>query len=113
VESIGLIDTASKEVKEKEKREELEAEVARMRKKEKKRKNKMRGKGKAGHIAESKLHQTQEAVREKNKVLYKKEYEKQKLEGEQMKSELEFLGKIEGKFDPVESYFESKRRRKE
>lgn len=48
-----------------------------MRKKDKK-KNKMRGKGKIGREMGNKVNQIHEAVREKNKLLYKKEYEKQK-----------------------------------
>ena len=50
-----------------------------MKKKEKK-KNKARGKGKIGREMENKIHKFHEQTREKNKLLYKREYERNKKE---------------------------------
>ncbi len=57
----------------------MEQQIEKMRKKDKK-KNKMRGKGKIGREMENKTHFIHEAIREKNKLLYKKEYETNKKE---------------------------------
>lgn len=40
----------------------------------------MRGKGKIGREMENKTHQLHEAMREKNKLQYQKEYERNKKE---------------------------------
>ena len=50
-------------------------------------------------------------MREKNKLLYKREYEKQKQEQDVLEHDMEFLDKIDTKFDPLESYFESENKR--
>lgn len=82
-----------------------------MRKKDKK-KNKARGKGKVGREMENKVHQQHEAMREKNKLLYKREYERAKHEHDTLEQDIGFLDKIEEKFDPLESYFKSSSKRK-
>ena len=51
---------------------------------------------------ENKTHQLHESMREKNKLLYKREYERSKAEGEIMNADIEFLGKISAKFEPSE-----------
>ena len=56
VDSVGKIDTASKEVKERESREAMEQAIESQKKREKRRKNKMRGKGKVGREMENKTH---------------------------------------------------------
>jgi hypothetical protein len=56
VDSVGKIDTASKEVKESEAREVMEQAIESQKKREKRRKNKMRGKGKVGREMENKTH---------------------------------------------------------
>lgn len=81
-----------------------------MKKKDKK-KNKMRGKGKIGREMENKVHHQQEVIREKNKLQYKREYEKAKKEEETMGNDIEFLGKITDKFDPLQSYLVSETKR--
>lgn len=40
----------------------------------------MRGKGKTGREMENKVHQMHESMRDKNKLLYKREYERNKNE---------------------------------
>lgn len=65
----------------------------------------MRGKGKIGRLMDNKTHQVHEAMREKNKLLYQKEYERSKREADTLNDDIEFLGKIEDKFDPLEAYF--------
>ena len=59
--------------------------------KEKKRKNKMRGKGKTGNREGTKIQQQLEATRNKNKLAFKKEYDRAKREGEEIEGDLEFL----------------------
>lgn len=65
----------------------------------------MRGKGKVGREMENVIHHQHEATREKNKLLYKREYEKMKKEDETMGQDMDFLEKIDSKFDPLDSYF--------
>jgi U3 small nucleolar RNA-associated protein 7 len=77
VASVGKIDSASKDIKDKEEKELMEQAISKQQKKDRK---KMRGKGKIGREMENKTHQLHEAMREKNKLLYKKEYERSKLE---------------------------------
>jgi hypothetical protein len=74
----------------------------------------MRGKGKTGREMENKVHQLHETMREKNKLLYKREYEKSKREAETLEDDIGFLDKIDTKFDPLEAYFkgDSKKRQK-
>jgi hypothetical protein len=53
-------------------------------------------------------------MRDKNKLLYKREYERNKIESETMGQDLEFLTKIGDKFDPLETAIKngsSKRKR--
>lgn len=73
VDQIGMIDNASNEVKTKEQKELMEQAIEKMRKKDKK-KNKMRGKGKIGREMENRTHKQHETIRDKNKLLYKREY---------------------------------------
>ena len=101
---IGSIDDAAPDVKEKEQRELMEQQIEKLRKKDKKKKNKMRGKGKIGQEMGNKTHSMHEAMREKNKLMYKKEYEKHKKEQEMLEGDIEFLDKIDEKFDPLEAY---------
>lgn len=63
----------------------------------------MRGKNKAGHVQETKIRQQHEAIREKNKLAYLQDYKRAKLQTETMNNDLEFLNKVEGKFDPFHS----------
>ena len=106
VESIGKIDTASKDIKEKEEREIMEKAIQDLKKKDKK-KNKMRGKGKTGREMENKTHQLHETMREKNKLLYKREYDRNKIEQTTLGEDIEFLDKINTTFDPLEAFFKS------
>jgi len=78
INTIGKVDDATLEVKQKEKREEEEAAIAEMNKKDKKRIKKMRGKMKDGHVQEVKVQHQLEAMREKNKLAYLKEFRKAK-----------------------------------
>eukprot|EP00347_Sterkiella_histriomuscorum_P011069 403373871 len=103
VNTIGMVDDAAPEVKAKEQRELQDAQIEKMRKKDKK-KNKMRGKGKIGREMENKTHQVHEAIRAKNKLQYEKEYKKAKVEQDMLQNDMEFLDKIDEKFDPLESY---------
>lgn len=103
VNTIGLIDDAAPEIKLKEQKEIEAAQIEKMRKKDKK-KNKMRGKGKIGREMENKTHQIHEAQREKNKLQYQKEYQKGKQEQDLLQNDIEFLDKIDEKFDPLESF---------
>lgn len=43
-------------------------------------------------------------MREKNKLQYQKEYKKAKAEQDILENDIEFLDKIDDKFDPLESY---------
>jgi len=107
---VGRIDTASKEVRAKEERELLDQAVDKQKKKEKKKRNKMRGKGKIGREMENKTHQVHEQMREKNKLVYKREYERHKQEQETLVEDIGVLDKIGEKFDPLEAYFKGKKR---
>ena len=60
---------------------------------------------------ENKVHHLHEAMREKNKLLYKREYDKSKREDEMLENDIEFLDKIDSKFDPLDSFFKSKSKR--
>lgn len=44
-------------------------------------------------------------MRDKNKLMYKKEYEKSKQEQDLLQNDIEFLDKIEDNFDPLASLF--------
>ena len=103
VNTIGRVDGASHEVKEREKREDEERQMAELRKREKKAVKKMRGKSKDGHVQEVKVKQLHEAMREKNKLAYLKEYRKAKEVSDLVNNDLEFLDKVDGQFDPFES----------
>lgn len=72
----------------------------------------MRGKGKTGREMENKTHQLHEMMRDKNKLLYKREYERNKQEVDTMGDDLAFLEKIETKFDPIEAALKSGAKRK-
>ena len=61
----------------------MEQAIEKLRKKDKK-KNKARGSGKIGREMENKIHQQHEGMREKNKLLYKREYEKAKKEDDSL-----------------------------
>ena len=50
-------------------------------------------------------------MREKNKIMFKREYEKHKEEQDLIGTDMDFLNKIEPKFDPLEQYFVSKAKR--
>ena len=71
----------------------------------------MRGKGKVGREMENKTHQMHEQMREKNKLLYKREYERHKQEATVMEDDIGFLDKIGENFDPMEAYFKSANKR--
>ena len=103
VNTIGRVDTASHEVKEREKQEEEERALEELRKREKKARKKMRGKSKDGHVQEVKVKHQHEAMREKNKLAYLKEYKKAKEVTDTVTNDLEFLDKVDGQFDPFES----------
>ena len=77
--------------------------MAELRKREKKAVKKMRGKSKDGHVQEVKVKQLHEAMREKNKLAYLKEYKKAKEVTDLVNNDLEFLEKVDGQFDPFES----------
>jgi U3 small nucleolar RNA-associated protein 7 len=111
VETIGRIDNASEDVKKKEAKEQMEQAIDKQKKKDKK-KNKARGKGKIGREMENKTHVLHEQMREKNKLLYKREYERNKKEQDTLGDDLEFLTKIEDKFDPIEAALKSGNKRK-
>ncbi len=82
------------------KREEIELAFNLLNKKDKKKKKKMRGKGKIGREMENKSHNMMEAIREKNKIQFQKDYKKQKEEDEILARDMQFLDKVE--FDPLE-----------
>lgn len=103
VNTIGRVDTASHEVKEKEKQEEEERALAELKKREKKAKKKMRGKSKDGHVQTVKVQHQHEAIRQKNKLAYLKEYKKAKEISNVVEQDLEFLEKVDGQFDPFEA----------
>ena len=50
-------------------------------------------------------------MREKNKLLYKREYERSKKEQGTLEDDIGFLDKIEGKFDPMEAIFKGSSKR--
>ncbi len=100
INTIGNIDTASHEVKEREKREDEDAALAELAKHEKKRAKKMRGKSKDGHVQEVKIQHLHQGMRERNKLAYLKEYKKAKEVTKVVTDDLEFLDKVDGKFDP-------------
>ena len=94
--TIGKVDTATHEVKEKEKQDDEERAMAELRKREKKAAKKMRGKSKDGHVQEVKVKHLHEAMREKNKLAYLKEYRKAKEITDVVNNDLEFLDKVDG-----------------
>ena len=100
VNTIGNIDMASHEVKERERKEDEEQALAELAKIEKKRVKKMRGKGKDGHVQTVKIQHLHQGMREKNKLAYLKEYKKAKEVTDAVEDDLEFLDKMDGKFDP-------------
>ena len=106
VNTIGTIDTASHEVKERERQEDEEAALAELNRREKKIKKKMRGKGKDGHVQEVKIQHLHQSMRAKNKLAYLKEYKKAKEVTDAIENDLEFLDKVEGKFDPFQQAVE-------
>jgi hypothetical protein len=71
----------------------------------------MRGKGKVGREMENKVHQQHELMREKNKLQYKREYERHKQEAATMEEDIDFLDKIDMKFDPIEAAVKSSNKR--
>jgi len=62
----------------------------------------MRGKGKDGHVQEVKIQHLHASMREKNKLAYLKEYRKAKEVTDTLTGDLEFLDKMDGKFDPFQ-----------
>jgi hypothetical protein len=50
-------------------------------------------------------------MRDKNKLLYKREYERHKKEAGVMEEDIGFLDKIETNFDPLEAYFKASNKR--
>jgi hypothetical protein len=102
-----MIDTASNEVKAKEAREIEEQHIEKLRKKDKKKRNKMRGKGKIGREMENMVHQDHKGIREKNKILYKREYDQIKKENDMLETDIGFLDKLQEKFDPMEAIISS------
>ena len=50
-------------------------------------------------------------MREKNKLQYKREYERHKEEAGVMEDDIGFLDKIEENFDPIEAYFKGGNKR--
>jgi hypothetical protein len=52
-----------------------------------------------------------ESMREKNKLQYKKEYERHKEEAGQIEQDVGFLDKIEDNFDPIQAYFKAGNKR--
>ena len=93
---IDRVDTASHEVKEREKQEDEERALAELKKREKKAAKKMRGKSKDGHVQTVKVQHQHEAMREKNKLAYLKEYKKAKEITSVVNQDLEFLDKVDG-----------------
>ena len=63
---------------------------------EKKAAKKMRGKSKDGHVQTVKVQHQHEAMREKNKLAYLKEYKKAKEITSVVNQDLEFLDKVDG-----------------
>ena len=106
VNTIGTIDTASHEVKERERQEDEETALAELNRREKKIKKKMRGKGKDGHVQEVKIQHLHQSMRSKNKLAYLKEFKKAKEVTDAIENDLEFLDKVEGKFDPFQQAVE-------
>ena len=68
----------------------------------------MRGKNKAGHVQESKIRQQHELIRDRNKIALMQDYKRAKVQTEAMTADLEFLNKMEGKFDPFEAAIQGK-----
>ena len=93
---------ASHEVKEREKKEDEERALAEQAKFEKKRIKKMRGKGKDGHVQEVKIQHLHQNMRERNKLTFLKEYKKAKEITDAVEDDLDFLDRMEGKFDPFQ-----------
>jgi U3 small nucleolar RNA-associated protein 7 len=100
IKEVGKVDTATAEVKAQEAREEEEQRMAELRLKDKKRVKKMRGKMKTGRVEGSKVRQQHEAIREKNKLALVRDLKKAQEHERTMTADLEFLSKVEGKFDP-------------
>ena len=63
----------------------------------------MRGRNKIGNKMAAGQKQLLEGERNKNKLKYLKEVTKDRLESKTMTEDLEFLGKHDKKFDPVEN----------
>lgn len=63
----------------------------------------MRGRSKIGNKMASTQKQLLSAERDKNKLKYLKEYQKDKLESKIVDEDLDFLGKHDKKFDPMEN----------
>ena len=62
----------------------------------------MRGKSKDGHVQEVKIQHLHQSMREKNKLAYLKEYRKAKEVTDTVTNDLEFLDRVDGKFDPFQ-----------
>ena len=103
IEKIGDIDTAAPEVRAKEEKEEHDRAIEALQKKEKKAKKKMRGRNKIGNKMAAGQKQLLQGERDKNKLKYLKEVTKDRQEQKTMDEDLEFLGKHDKKFDPVEN----------
>jgi hypothetical protein len=101
--TVGTVDKASAEVKAKEKREAEEQAIEAQKGNEKKRAKKMRGKDKSAHREGAHVQHQHEALRNKNKLAYLQEYKRAKAQTEHITGDLEFLGKVEGKFDAFEA----------
>ena len=63
----------------------------------------MRGKMKASNRESASVKQQHEAIADRNKLAYLKDHKKVKAEHEKIEGDLDFLGKVEGKFDPFTS----------
>ena len=63
----------------------------------------MRGKNKSAHREGAHVQQQHETIRSRNKLAYLQEYKRAKAQTEKITGDLEFLGKVEGKFEPFVS----------
>ena len=63
----------------------------------------MRGKLKVGKVQSTKQNLQHEAIREKNKLALLKDYKRAKQQTQAMTEDLEFLTRVDGKFDPFEA----------
>ena len=100
VDKIGMIDEASKEVKEQEKRENMKEYEQSAWKKKKKR---MKAEGELSDKTGKEYVVVKQKIRARNKDIAKKLYEAKLKEHEEVGKDLEFLDQIEGKFDPLDA----------